>query len=421
MSVAYQVRRLWERVLSVGSYPGEPDSQRGPRRITVGMAVIFLVGNLTSGFSEFSAEMAWLAASAWATAVAIAAALLMLRARPQRFAAIINSLFLFTTVVVSVETILLGGIQPSSAQILWGILAVLGALIALSLRSAMTWFAAFLVGLTASAVLPTWIDPLYIVEGSSAEFAVNIGGVTVLVFATMVYFVRQRDHLQKQSDDLLHNILPDEIAARLKQEKAMIADDYEAASVLFADVVDFTPMSAGMSPPQLVRLLNTVFSTFDSFVAELGLEKIKTVGDEYMVASGVPHPRSDHATAIARLALRIREHAEKHTFDGHKINLRIGISSGPVVAGIVGTHKFSYDLWGDVVNTASRMESEGVPGSIQITSATYELINKDFVCEPRGPIQIKGKGEMNTYFLLSLNPNGDATSIDRHLGQVTRP
>ena len=181
----------------------------------------------------------------------------------------------------------------------------------------------------------------------------------------------------------------------------MIADDHESASVLFADVVGFTPMSAAMSPPELVSLLNTVFTTFDRFVEELGLEKIKTVGDAYMVASGVPHGRSDHAHAIAELALRMRDHTERYRFDGHEIRLRIGINSGPVVAGVVGTHKFAYDLWGDVVNTASRMESEGVAGSIQVTPATYELIRGEFVCEPRGVVSVKGKGDMNTYILVS--------------------
>jgi class 3 adenylate cyclase len=170
---------------------------------------------------------------------------------------------------------------------------------------------------------------------------------------------------------------------------------------LFADVVGFTPMSATMTPPELVSLLNVVFTTFDRFVEELGLEKIKTVGDAYMVASGVPHGRPDHAHAIAELALRIRDHTEGHPFDGHRISLRIGINSGPVVAGVVGTHKFAYDLWGDVVNTASRMESEGIPGSIQVTPATFELIRDRFVCEPRGIVPVKGKGDMHTYLLLS--------------------
>jgi guanylate cyclase len=161
----------------------------------------------------------------------------------------------------------------------------------------------------------------------------------------MAYFVRQRDRFQQESDDLLHNILPDEIATRLKTDQSMIADDFDAATVLFADVVGFTPMSARMSPPELVGLLNDVFSTFDDFVQDLGLEKIKTVGDEYMVAGGVPRPRPDHAHAIADLALRVQDHCAQHQFDGHDLQLRIGINSGPVVAGIVGTHKFAYDLW----------------------------------------------------------------------------
>jgi adenylate cyclase len=171
--------------------------------------------------------------------------------------------------------------------------------------------------------------------------------------------------------------------------------------VLFADVVDFTPMSAGMDPAELVALLNSIFSTFDGFVEELGLEKIKTVGDEYMVASGVPRPRVDHAAAIVDLALRIRDHVAEHRFHGHAISLRIGINSGPVVAGIVGTHKFAYDLWGDAVNMASRMESEGIPGTIQITEATFRLIEDDFVCEPRGRIVVKGRGDMETYLVVA--------------------
>ena len=141
----------------------------------------------------------------------------------------------------------------------------------------------------------------------------------------------------------------------------------------------------------------------------MGLEKIRTVGDEYMVAAGVPQARPDHAHAIAELALRIRDHTATTRFGSHDITMRIGINSGPLVAGVVGTHKFSYDLWGDVVNTASRMESAGIPGSIQVTEATYELIRDRFVCEPRGVISVKGKGDMKTYLLLSRNADPAVT------------
>lgn len=199
----------------------------------------------------------------------------------------------------------------------------------------------------------------------------------------------------------MHNILPDEIAARLKANASMVADSFESASVLFADVVDFTPMSAGMSAADLVALLNRIFTTFDAFVDELGIEKIKTVGDEYLVASGVPVPRKDHAEAVADLALRMRDYVASKEFEGRRIRLRIGINSGPVVAGIIGTHKFAYDLWGDVVNTTSRMESEGLSGSIQLSGSTFSLIEDRFICERRGLIPVKGKGEMDTYILIS--------------------
>jgi len=183
--------------------------------------------------------------------------------------------------------------------------------------------------------------------------------------------------------------------------------------VLFADVVGFTPMSAEMSPGELVRVLDQLFGTFDAFVTELGLEKIKTVGDAYMVAGGVPDARADHAEAVADLALRIRDHLAASAVGGRRLSVRIGINSGPLTAGIIGTHKFAYDLWGDTVNTASRMESEGIPGSIQISPATYELLRDAFVCEPRGLIAVKGKAPMQTYLLISRRDGAPADRVLR--------
>ena len=236
------------------------------------------------------------------------------------------------------ETVLLGGLAPSSVVVVvvvvFGLLPVLGSLVVFNVRAAFVWFVAFVAVTVLSVLLPEWIAPRYAVEGSAGDTAFNIVVLSAFSFAVLAYFVRQRDAYQKQSDDLLHNILPDEIAARLKTANIMIADHCEAASVLFADVVDFTPMSAGMSPTELVGLRNHVFTTFDGFVEDLGLETMKTVGDEYMVAAGVPVARSDHA--IAELALRIRDYVASNDFDGHKISLRIGLNSGQVVAGIIG-------------------------------------------------------------------------------------
>ena len=204
---------------------------------------------------------------------------------------------------------------------------------------------------------------------------------------------------QEKSENLLLNILPKDIAELLKKKPDSIAEQYSEASILFADVVNFTPMSSQMKPIELVELLNQVFSQFDDLVEKYDLEKIKTIGDCYMVASGVPRPRQDHAKVITCLALDMQDIVRKNDYFGRKLIFRIGINSGPVVAGVIGRKKFIYDLWGDAVNTASRMESNGTGGLVQITKETYNLINDDFVCEPRGVIHVKGKGELPVWFV----------------------
>ncbi|MGI9647263.1 MAG: adenylate/guanylate cyclase domain-containing protein [Acidimicrobiia bacterium] len=401
-----RLRSWWEEVLSSGEYPGETDTQRGKRRILVGYILIGLPPRLFFAASEFAEGLTAVGVVDLVAGLLPVGALLVLRAQPHWFEPIVNILLLSLLLENLVPTVLLGGLVPSALLIVFGLLAVVGALMMLSRRAAFLWLVAYLVAVVLSVVLPEVIDPRYEVEAAAGDIAGVIAATTLLLYAGMAYFVRQRDRFQQESDDLLHNILPDDIARRLKSEKAMIADHYDSVSVLFADVVNFTPMSAGMSPAQLVGLLNSVFTTFDGFVEELGLEKIKTVGDEYMVAAGVPRERPDHAHALAELALRIRDHTHESRFDGHAISLRIGINSGPVVAGIVGTHKFAYDLWGDTVNTASRMESEGLAGEIQLSTATYELIRDEFECRPRGVINVKGKGEMTTYLLVARADTG---------------
>ncbi|GMQ86671.1 MAG: hypothetical protein BMS9Abin07_2259 [Acidimicrobiia bacterium] len=210
------------------------------------------------------------------------------------------------------------------------------------------------------------------------------------------------DAERAESERLLLNILPEPVAQRLKSEPGVIADRYESASVLFADIVGFTPLSETLTAEEMVEWLNEVYSAFDAFVQDHGVEKIRTIGDGYMVAAGVPFPRDDHAAAITRLALDIKAYFEAlPPVHGHATNFRIGINSGPLVGGVIGTHKFQYDLWGDAVNTAARMESHGVPGRIQVTSATHHLIKDHFTCEERGPIEVKGKGEMETWFVLA--------------------
>lgn len=211
---------------------------------------------------------------------------------------------------------------------------------------------------------------------------------------------------REKSERLLLNILPEAIAERLKEGHSHIADGFPEVTILFADIVGFTQLSETISPQDLVYLLNQIFSAFDALCARHGLEKIKTIGDAYMVVGGLPMPRKDHAEAIAEMALDMQQEiARFNARENANLNTRIGINTGPVVAGVIGTSKFIYDLWGDAVNTASRMESHGIPGAIQVSSSTYQLLQDKYLWKERGIIQVKGKGEMMGYLLIGRQPN----------------
>lgn len=207
---------------------------------------------------------------------------------------------------------------------------------------------------------------------------------------------------QERSERLLLNILPKSIAERLKREHpTIIADNFQQVTVLFADLVGFTQLSTHVSPTELVDLLNRIFSVFDQLAKKHGLEKIKTIGDAYMVVAGLPEPKTNHAQAIADMALEMQEALNKLNEEtGQALSIRIGIHTGPVVAGVIGLNKFAYDLWGDTVNTASRMESHGISGAIQVSSVTYECLKEEYLLAERGQIPVKGKGRMTTYLLL---------------------
>ena len=228
------------------------------------------------------------------------------------------------------------------------------------------------------------------------------------------YFLERytrRDFLQKytieaqrdQADKLLYNILPERIAERLKLSSETIAEEFNAASVLFADIVNFTPISERFGPREVVDMLNEVFSHFDGLVDKYGVEKIQVAGDAYMVAAGVPTFRSDHASVLAQLALDMLDYVKTEEFLGgkHPIEIRIGLNSGSLIGGVIGRKKYFYALWGDMVNIASRMQSHGEVGKIQITRDTYELVKDEFECEYVGEIAVKGKGKMEAWHLLA--------------------
>ena len=312
----------------------------------------------------------------------------------------------------------LGGFVASSGVVLWSFIAPLGALLFYGSKQAIAWFGAYLVLLAAAGAVDASLTAPASIPGpvQISFFVLNIMGVSLTCYLLLHYFVRERDAVsaaldeehrllvreQERSEQLLLNLLPVPIAERLKRGEEVIADKCDEVSVLFADIAEFTPLAERMTPEEVVQLLNQVFSAFDRLADERGLEKIKTVGDAYMVAGGIPVPRRDHAEAVADMAVAMRDEiAALADTTGFPLSLRIGIDAGAVVAGVIGRRKFAYDLWGDIVNTASRMESHGIPGEIQVTARAQERLRSSHEFVERGPIPVKGKGEMTTFFLLN--------------------
>lgn len=302
-------------------------------------------------------------------------------------------------------TIALGGFQQSSVVIVWAALCPLGSLLLEEPRRTLLWIVGFVALLAITALLQPHLTPAHLPDTFVTWFFVlNLGTVIAVVFGLLHYFVRRRDFFQESSEMLLLNILPKEISEALKTEPRAIAAHYDEASILFADIVGFTPMAATMLPLTLVDLLNDVFECFDDLVDKYELEKIKTIGDCYMVAAGVPRQRVDHAEALVNFALDMQAEIGKRTFGGRRLAFRIGINSGPVVAGVIGRRKFIYDLWGETVNMASRMESHGTSGVIQITRNTFDLVSEHFDCQARGPIEVKGVGRVETWYVTGRTP-----------------
>jgi class 3 adenylate cyclase len=227
-------------------------------------------------------------------------------------------------------------------------------------------------------------------------------GAVMQAFHQMFCRVHQE---QEKSERLLLNILPEAIASQLKNGHATIANSFTEVTILFADLVGFTQLAEQLSPSELVEFLNQIFSCFDALTEKHHLEKIKTIGDAYMVVGGIPIERGNHAEAIANMALEMQAAIDEFNHQSQEqFKIRIGINTGPVVAGVIGTKKFSYDLWGDAVNTASRMESHGLPGMIQVSQSTYEKLQGKYQFQERGVIPIKGKGQLKTYFLIGKGP-----------------
>ena len=328
------------------------------------------------------------------------------------------SLYLFFPFVLQWQ---LGDFITASGFVLWGLLAPIVAVLVYSPRDSIPWFVAYIVLIVAAAgadyylfaegAKPAPVPPKTIV----VFFALNFVAISSVVYFLLRYAAVERDKSkarmeeahrllqaeQERSERLLLNILPGPVAERLKMEDGTIADGFADVTVMFADIVNFTTLAEGMSPNQIFAMLNKVFSSFDSLAERHGLEKIKTIGDAYMVAGGFPEERDGHVNDVAAMALDMLQAVTKCNSEMEQsVNIRIGIHSGPAVAGVIGIKKFVYDVWGDTVNTASRMESSGLPGRIQLSERAETLLSKDFICEERGTVEVKGKGCMKTFWLL---------------------
>ena len=401
------------RLAQVGADPRDDEERRFRKGLLVVIAVLILPISLVWG-------TLYVALGAPAGLIAylyfvISVAAILVFARTRDAEAFLRAELVAILFAPTVSMAFVGGFVASGGVGLWGIMAPLGALVFGGWRSGIRWFAGFLAVFLLSGLageiygglsdLPRWFQ--------SAMIALNISVGGAIVFTLLALFAKQREEAlealrieQGKADNLLLNILPRSIADRLKADTQPIADQFSSASILFADVADFTPWSERRSPAEVVGMLDHLFSHFDTLAERYGLEKIKTIGDCFMVAAGVPTPRPDHARAIVLMGLDMLEAMTSSDAVGHLgLELRIGINSGPVVAGVIGRKRFLYDLWGDAVNTASRMESQGTPGRIQITRATYELIADEFDCEPRGTITVKGKGQMEVWYVLGQRPS----------------
>lgn len=320
--------------------------------------------------------------------------------RPLIYIQIICIIYVTTLIQWSI-----GGVFDSGFVLAWAFCGPIVALMFFSSRHSMIWLLLYLVNIMITVVF----DDFFTLHGYPVAestklffFVMNLSVSSLVVFVCASYFVTSAVSERENANRLLLNILPRKVAQFLKSHEGVIAEKYDDASVLFADIVDFTQYSRAKPPDQLVTKLNEIFFRFDELTDRSGLEKIKTIGDAYMVVGGVPEPKSGHAESIAVLALdmlsTIREIERE---DGVSFSLRIGIHTGPVVAGVIGKSKFAYDLWGDTVNIASRMESSGTANSIQVSEAVYGILKEKFQFRKRGAVDIKGIGPMETFYLLA--------------------
>ena len=399
-SVRQGLRTLADRLFGLADEPTDDDDLRLRKRVAVVAGYILIVASIQLPFLAQGHPLGWIVA---ATMPAVSAANLYLLARTHRFDRYVTVLVVMVLGFAAVIEVSLGGLGGSSAAIVFAFLGPVFALLALGPRRATAWFVAFmavvigviLVDPVVSSRIPPQPYPLRLIW-----YAANLFVPLGITFALLRYTDVRRRRAEARSEELLTNAIPAAIAARLKRGEGRIAESYPDTTVLFADLAGFTPWARETDPADVVGFLDGLFTSFDELAARSGVEKIKTIGDAYMAVAGAPEPRSDHAEATMRLARdMLRALAEARERFGVPLELRIGLASGPVVGGVIGDRRILFDLWGDTVNTAARMQSSGIPGRIQVAGSTHALLGDGWSFEEREPVEVKGLGSMTTYLL----------------------
>lgn len=392
---------MLERVLSIGADPADPPELRRQKRLLVGfMLAIVAPDPVWSAIYVAYGERVAAVIPMLYPVVSVVTLAVFARSRRLEQARIGVSLGIL--VLPWLVHVALGGFGPSSGVVLWSVLAAFCALVFGGIKPGVRWLAAFAVAVTLAAFVQPRAQNGLPEAVITAFFVLNIATITAVAFGLLAAYARQLTAERGRSERLLLNVLPRSIADRLREGEAAIADAYEDATIIFADVVNSTPLTVELSPREMVALLNDHVAAFDGLALRCGVEKIRTIGDNWMGVAGVPTVSADHAERAARLALGMLDHvAERRSAGQRCLDFRVGLNSGAVIGGVIGTTKFVFDIWGDPVNTAARMESHGEPGRIQVTEFTERLLRERFVLEPRGTIEVKGKGAMATWWLIS--------------------
>lgn len=393
-------RAVLNRLIRLADEPDDDDDLRLRKRVLVIAGYVLIIGALQLPVLAQGHPLSWFVAAAMPLA---SGTNLLVLARTRRFERYVKVLIGTVLLFAAFIEVSLGGLNGSSASIVFAFLGPVFALLGLGPRRATAWFVVFLVTLGGvilldpifSSRIPPQPYPMRLVW-YAANLAVPLG----ITFAMLRYTDIRRRRAEARSQELLTNAIPVSIAARLQHGEERIAESYPETTVLFADLAGFTPWARDTDPARVVGFLDELFTRFDELAAECGVEKIKTIGDAYMGVAGAPHSRADHAVAAMRLARgMLVAVADAHERSGVPLDLRVGLASGPVVGGVIGQRRILFDLWGDTVNTASRMQSSGVPGKIQVAPSTRELLSGSYTFTQREPVDVKGLGPMVTYLL----------------------